>query len=247
MWRLWRHKKERSIMKEFYLSTTDQGKADFMDNLDNKIPSYTATLGLTPADVASIKADAAMFNYIMDMQEAYKTSKQDISKYKNALRDGPLGMSPNALPIAPTLPPAPALVNDGIFIRIYKLVARIKSAPAYTEAIGEALGIVGDEQVIDIPNMKPVLKSRLDSGRPLIIWKKGPAADVLDIYVDRKDGLGFVFLATDTQPDYLDTFPVPAGVTTAVWDYKAIYRIGDDTVGQFSEPIQVTVTRKTGY
>jgi len=233
-------------MKGFYLSTTDQGKADFLDNLGNKIPSYQVTLGLTPADVTSVQNDAAMFNYLLDMQEGYKTAKQDISKYKNALRDGPLGISPNALPIAPVLPVAPALVNDGIFIRIYKLGARIKAAPAYTEAIGEALGLVGDEQVIDIPNLKPVLKHRLDAGRPMIIWKKGPA-DAIDIYVDRKDGAGFVFLVTDTFPDYLDTFPVPAGVQTAVWDYKAVYSINDEQVGQFSDPMPVTVSRQTGY
>ena len=233
-------------MKGFYLSTTDQGKADFLDNLGNKIPSYQVTLGLTPADVTSVQNDAAMFNYLLDMQEGYKTAKQDISKYKNALRDGPLGISPNALPIAPVLPVAPALVNDGIFIRIYKLGARIKAAPAYTEAIGEALGLVGDEQVIDIPNLKPVLKHRLDAGRPMIIWKKGPA-DAIDIYVDRKDGGGFVFLVTDTFPDYLDTFPVPAGVQTAVWDYKAVYSINDEQVGQFSDPMPVTVSRQTGY
>jgi len=233
-------------MKGFYLSTTDQGKADFLDNLGNKIPSYQVTLGLTPADVTSVQNDAAMFNYLLDMQEGYKTAKQDISKYKNALRDGPLGISPNALPIAPVLPVAPALVNDGIFIRIYKLGARIKAAPAYTEAIGEALGLVGDEQVIDIPNLKPVLKHRLDAGRPMIIWKKGPA-DAIDIYVDRKDGAGFVFLVTDTFPDYLDTIPVPAGVQTAVWDYKAVYSINDEQVGQFSDPMPVTVSRQTGY
>ena len=67
------------------------------------------------------------------------------------------------------------------------------------------------------------------------------------IYVDRKDGQGFVYLANDSQPDYLDTFPVPAGVASAVWEYKAIYRIGDDQVGQFSEAVKVTVTKQTGY
>ncbi|MBI4712718.1 MAG: hypothetical protein HY762_05390 [Planctomycetes bacterium] len=233
-------------MKRPFIPDGDQAKADFLDNFALKLPIYAAILGVTPAEVTSAANDAAMFNYTMDAHEAFKTHKQNISNYKNALRDGP-DSAPGAFPVAPPLAPAPTLVNDGIFTRISNLAVRMKRHPAYKEAMGEDMGIVGDEQVIDIPNMKPVLNYRLDSGRPLIIWKKGPAADVLDIYVDRKDGLGFVFLATDTQPDYLDTFPVPAGVTTAVWDYKAIYRIGDNTVGQFSEPIQVTVTRKTGY
>ncbi|MBI4713208.1 MAG: hypothetical protein HY762_07920 [Planctomycetes bacterium] len=230
-----------------YLPKNDQAKADFMDNLGAKLPDHAATLGLSPAEVASVQADAAMFNYLMDMQEAYKTNKQEVTGYKNVLRDGPLGAPLGPVPVAPTLPAAPAAVSAGIFIRVSQLVMRIKGNPAYNkQTIGEDLGIVGDEQTIDIPNLKPVLNSRLDAERPLIIWKKGPA-DSIDIYVDRKDGLGFVFLATDTQPDYLDTFPIPAGITTALWDYKAIYKIGDDQVGRFSEPIQVTVTRKTGY
>jgi len=234
-------------MKAFYLSKTDQGKADFLDNLGAKMPDHAAALGLTPAEVTSVQADAAMFNYLMDMQEAYKTNKQEVTGYKNVLRDGPLGAPLGAVPVGPTLPVPPAAVSAGIFIRISQLVSRIKGNPAYNkQTIGEDLGIVGDEQVIDIPNLKPILKSRLDAGRPMIIWKKGPA-DAIDIYVDRKDGAGFVFLVTDTFPDYLDTFPVPAGVTTAVWDYKAVYSIGDEQVGQFSDPMSVTVSRQTGY
>lgn len=233
-------------MKKYFIPDGDAGKANFLDNLALKLPDYATAFGITPAEVTSVTNDAAMFNYIIDMQEAYKTVKQDISKYKDYLRDGPVGTALGPLPVAPTLPAAPTLVAEAIFTRIRNLAARIKAATAYTEAIGENLGIVGDEQVIDIPNLKPVLGSRLDAGRPLIIWPKGPA-DSIDIYVDRKDGLGFVFLATDTQPDYLDTFPVPAGVASQVWDYKGIYRIGDSQVGKFSDPIQVTVTRQTGY
>jgi len=233
-------------MKLPFIPRGDREKAEMLNNFALKLPLYAALLGVTPAEVTSAANDAAMFKYTMDVQEVFKTHKQNVSNYKNVLRDGP-DSAPSAFPVVPPLPPEPALVNDGIFTRISNLAVRMKRHPVYKESMGEGMGIVGDEQTIDITNMKPVLNSRLDSGRPLIIWKKGPAADVLDIYVDRKDGLGFVFLATDTQPDYLDTFPVPAGVTTAVWDYKAIYRIGDDTVGQFSEPIQVTVTRKTGY
>ena len=233
-------------MKDAYISRDDQGKADMLDNIALKLPGYATVLGLTPAEVASVQADAAMFNYIMDMQEAYKTFKQKVSDHKNLLRDGPLGAPMSALPVFPVLPVAPAVVGAGIFARIRKLAGRIKNHLAYTKDIGEDLGIVGDEQVIDIPNLKPILNHRLDGDRPFIIWSKGPA-DSIDFYVDRKDGLGFVYLANDSQPDYLDTFPVPAGVTTAVWDYKARYKIGDDQVGLFSEPIQVTVTRKTGY
>ena len=226
-----------------FISKSDQGKATFLKNLALKLPGYATVLGLTPADVTSVQADAAMFNHILHRQEAYKTFNQGNTAYKNTLRDGPLGAPLGPLPVFPTLPAAPTVVLAGIISRIRKLAGRIKATQTYTEGIGEDLGIVGDEQVIDIPNLKPMLTSRLDVGRPMIIWFKGPA-DSINIYVDRKDGKGFVYLATDSQPDYLDTFPMPDDVPAVVWDYKAVYRIGDDPVGQFSEPISVTVTRQ---
>ena len=229
--------------KAYYISKSDSGKAQFLTNLANKIGADAATLGISPAEVASIQADAAMFKYVLRMQEAFKTFKQAVSAYKNLLRDGQQSETPSPLPVAPTLPAPPVLVNDGIFWRARKLVARIKAHPNYNQAIGEGLGIVGDEHVVDRLELKPVLKSRLDGEYPVIIWKKG-VADRINIYVDRKDGKGFVFLTTDSQPDYIDKHPMPKGVESLVWDYKAIYLIGDDQVGQFSEPIQVTVTRQ---
>ncbi len=179
------------------------------------------------------------------MQEIYKTFKQDVTNYKNYIRDGvPGAPGQSPLPPAPVLPVAPALVNKGIFARIRRLVTQIKASNAYTEAIGEDLGIVGDEQTVNVHNLKPVLKSRMEDGHPIIIWTKG-VADSVDIYVDRKDQAGFVFLATDSHPDYKDTFPLPAGVESAVWDYKAIYNIGDEHVGHLSDPIEVTVSNQT--
>ena len=227
-----------------FIPTNDQGKADFLDNLALKIGGYATLFGLAPAEVASVQADATMFNYILDMQEAYKTFKQNLTKYKDMLRDG----DPDLLgpfPVSPVLAAPPPLVDKNIFGRTRDLVARIKATSAYNKAIGEDLGIVGDEQVFDIPSLKPLLKSRLDAGRPVIIWTKGPA-DALDIYVDRQDGAGSVFLATDIKPDYLDTVPFPAGANSVVYDYKAIYRIDDEQVGQFSDPIRVTVTKQLG-
>ena len=231
-------------MVSYYLPSSDPGKAEFLDNLALKIGGYETLLGLTTEDVTSVQDDAAMFRYVLDMQEAYKTFKQDLTKYKNMLRDGapgPLG----PIPVGPVMPSPPTLVDKNIFKRIRKLVDRIKAAPAYNNAIGEDLGIVGDEQTPDILGLKPDLKSRLEAGRVLIMWTKGHTEGI-DIYVDRQDGAGFVFLATDTKPNYLDTHVLPEGVESAVYEYKAIYRIDDEQVGQFSDPIRVTVTKQLG-
>ena len=43
----------------------------------------------------------------------------------------------------------------------------------------------------------------------------------------------------DTTPNYEDTTPFP--VTPTKWTYKAIYRVGDHQVGQWSGEISVIV------
>ncbi len=112
------------------------------------------------------------------------------------------------------------------------LVARIKNHPGYTEAIGQDLAIIGAEQTVDPGAMKPALKLTLAAGHPNVGWKK-QGMDGLEIHVDR--GAGFGFLAIDTVPDYLDTAALPAAGASAVWKYKAIYRLGDEEVGQWSD------------
>lgn len=74
-----------------------------------------------------------------------------------------------------------------------------------------------------------------------IVWTKGDA-DCLEIWVDRGDGKGFIFLAIDSQPDYPDTTAsLPATGASAVWKYKGIYRLADEQAGQWSDIISTTV------
>lgn len=55
--------------------------------------------------------------------------------------------------------------------------------------------------------------------------------------VDR--GAGWVFLAVDTVPAFLDKSRLPK--TPAVWKYRALYLKGDTLVGQWSATASVTV------
>ena len=63
--------------------------------------------------------------------------------------------------------------------------------------------------------------------------------DICEIEVDRSDSKGFVLLTFDTTPNYTDTTPLPS--TPTKWTYRAIYRVGDSRVGQWSKPVSVTV------
>ena len=92
----------------------------------------------------------------------------------------------------------------------------------------------------DFSTLKPLLKLKLNGGQAFVGWDwQGQSAylDLVEIQVNR--GTGYVLLATDTTPGYLDTFAAPAG--GAKWTYKAIYRVGDQRVGQWSDEASITV------
>jgi len=230
-------------MKYSYLPKSDQAKVPWIENLNTKASVYTTVLDITPAELSSLDNDSAMYIYIMNtMMSAYDTKKQDVTKFKNIMRDGPLGTPTPPMPVAPILPVPPTAVEAGIFPRITKFVSRLKSHPNYTANIGEDLGIEGAEHVVDIFKLKPTLKGVLDAGRPLIKWNKD-VADSIDIFVDRDMTGNYDYLANDMEPDYLDTYPLPSGVNSAVWSYKGMYKISDERVGQMSDPINVTITK----
>jgi hypothetical protein len=226
-----------------FIPSADKDKAVWLKNFANKISVYQPTLGLTAAEVASVQADSVIFTYTIDMVEIYKNDTQKRVSFKNILGYGEIGTPLPVFPANPTLAVPPALVAAGIFKRIAKLVQKIKNTATYNDSIGQDLGIVAPEGSVDTLDMKPELKGALDAGRPLIKWKKKNASSI-DIYVDRKDGKEFIFLANDSQPDYIDTFEMPSGQTSVVWDYRGIYRIRDEQVGDFSEVLSITVTRK---
>ena len=117
---------------------------------------------------------------------------------------------------------------------------KIKSNDAYTEDMGKDMGIVEEGTYVNPDDMKPYLKVILSSGAVKVIWIKGQA-DAIHIEVDRSDGNGFVLLGVDTQPDYIDTTPLPA--TSTIWKYRAMYKIKDEMVGQWSDTVQIMVVK----
>jgi hypothetical protein len=225
--------------KSHYLPNDDNGKAAWLNNLSGKLPTYQAALGLTAADVASVTADAAFFTYALNAQNEVAAYSQQWTAYKNSARSGS-GSALGLAPVAPNLGIAPTEVAPGIFGRATALVARIKTAPGYTDSIGQALQIIGADNPVDPTTLKPVLDVELDAGEVDISWTK-QGMDGLEIQVDRGDGKGFIFLAIDTIPNYTDTAPMPAAGQSALWKYKAIYLQADQRVGQWSDVVSIPV------
>lgn len=226
------------MSKAHYIPNDDASKDGWLSRFAAKLLNHSTALGLTAAETTAVAADAAFFHYALDAQHKYADTSQQWTAYKNAARGG-TGTVLGNLPLAPTLLTAPTMVAPGIFRRISALVARIKNHPGYTEAIGEDLAIVGADQEIDLSLVKPVLTVVMDTGHPLVQWAK-QGLDGVEIQVDRGTGT-FSFLAVDTVPDYLDTAPLPPLGQMQVWKYRAMYRLGDQLVGLWSEVASINV------
>jgi len=67
----------------------------------------------------------------------------------------------------------------------------------------------------------------------------GKFLDQCEIQVDRADGKGWAILTFDTTTNYTDTIPFPTALTK--WKYRAIYRVDDAPVGQWSAEVSVNV------
>jgi hypothetical protein len=219
-----------------YIPTDDEGKAALFERFRDTLPTFLAAVGLSAADAALQADDAEWFRYVLNHSLTMRDSASQWTAYKNLL----LGGTGSAVsPITPPMPtPVPDAVDPGILTRFRALVRRIKAAPAYTEAIGEALGIIGSDSTEPDPaTLTPEISLRTSGGQVEVLWNKGGQEGV-EIQKDSGNGQ-WTFLALDTRPNYIDTTPMPA--TSAKWKYRAIYSNDAQRTGQWSNVAEITV------
>jgi len=229
--------KELIMTSNSFMPSTDSGKADLLDHAATTLPHYAAILEVTTEDLTSLQADALAFRYILKSMADMQAYAHHLTEFKNILRDGSAATAGWTVP--PMLvEPTPPAVSSGIIPRLSTLAAHLKSHKNYTSAIGLDLGLIGTTTLVDPTTWKPILTAQNKAGHPIIAWTKGSAA-AIEIWVDRGDGAGFVFLTINTEPNTNDNQALPA--TSAVWKYKAIYRLHDEQVGQWSDVLSITV------
>lgn len=229
-----------------YLPISRTGKRDWLQNLVKVLPGLAGQHGVTPAEVDRARRDLQAVDAALAGQNALQTGAQTWTAFVKMLFDGtgaPRSGETVAFPAVPTVAGVPAdAVEVDIFGGWADFIARLKRRPDYTEDLGRTLQAIGAEQAgADPAKLQPALDHEFQAGRPNLLWDRVEGTDSLRIEVDRGDGKGFVFLTIDTVPDYVDTFPLPARDTTALWKYRAIHRFRDAEVGNWSAVMEVAV------
>ena len=230
------------MKKKSFIPYTDEGIMTWLANFAVKLASHSAALGISAETLTSIQNDSNMFTYIVNLVNSFRTGLSQRVAYKILLKNGPEGTPAGGVPVFNIYEP-PVVVAAGILVRVRRLVQNIKSNVNYNESIGNDLGIIGSAQEEILHDLKPVLRIKTVAGKPVLTWKKG-ISDSLEIYADRGDGKSFVYLCNSSKPSFTDTSGLDFAAGTAEWKYKAIFRIKDEHVGQYSDVISTTVKKE---
>ena len=221
----------------------DAELALWLTNFSTSFEAHAAALGFGEAEVNSVKADAAMVNFLVgDFVPTYKSALQARNTHKNVMLTGPVGTAPLAVPPPPATGPVPAAVAPGIVARLRILVQRIQLAPNYTKAVGIELGIAGGEGGPSAPatQPKPLLKAR----------STGPGAVQVDFTKERFDGVliegrrageeDWQSLGLDSYSPYIDDRPPLQAGRPEVRQYRARYMQRDQPTGEWSDIVTAT-------
>lgn len=226
-------------MSKNYLANTDEKLAVQLLNFSSKVGTYQTEFNLLPAEITSIKNDAAFLDWTVNNHKKIDTYKKNWTAFKNILKKGESNVTGNSIPAVPVLDAAPVVVPPGVISRFSTIVAKIKAHEKYTSAIGENLGIeLTASEKIDLTNSQPTLKVVLRGGNVNLLWRKGKFGGVL---IEKDSGQGFITLDKDFHPDFIDNSPLPAPNQTALWKYRAIYLLNDEKVGKWSDVVSISV------
>lgn len=229
-------------MKKLIIPKADPERVLWLNQFAAALNNYAAKYNILPAEVTVVKSMAVFFDYWIAALTSIRDFSAKVTAFKNNMANG---VEPNAEnptePGFPVLAPPPPMVISGIFPFVMTIVKRIKSHKDYVTDDGEEMGIEADDITMpDVQTLKPVIKHQLvNGGYPQLQWVKQQTDGVL-IQVNRTGN--WEFLAIDTVPDYIDTHPLPASGSSAVWQYRMIYRLDDANVGQWSDVVSITVT-----
>ena len=229
------------MRKKPYLPSREPERITWLNNFASKLGLYATAFGITAAEVTAVGKFALMYAYILGLLETVDGFKQDLTKYKNKLSRATIG-SPLGAPPNIVVPPAPVTVPAGIFTIIGGIVQRIKGMKdVYTDAIGEDLGIVGDESSFNADDFKSIINSVKKTNEGIKIDLLKDETDGGNIY-SRINGLGsFAFFAFSAHPPFIDTRPLSVPGTPEKREYMVKNVLNDHEIGLESDVVSITV------
>lgn len=227
-------------MLEDYLPRNWDEFNGWIQNFAQQLPKFTAKYGISAANLTALDADAAWTAYWTQARTNARQQQKQLTDYTDDIAKKPIG---SAAPSEPTweLPPnAPAPRPPGIRKRIRQIAAFIKNNPAYDEADGELLGIVGtDSGEPDALTARPTLTVRTLPAFALEVEYKKLEMDALSIELRRTSGARADWEAIKVLTRSSGSFtvePMVAGQGEQI-ELRAVYLKNDSPFGNYSDTV----------
>jgi hypothetical protein len=219
---------------------TDAGRRELLQHLSVQLPNYATILEISTADLDQVQAGSDWFDYSLKVDQAAQRFTDGNYAFKRVLRDGPKSAVINLPPPLVIIPPPTSIPYPDIIGFLSAMIIRIKKHKNYTEAIGKALHIIPPQNPAPDPALlQPELTFDFNAGHPVLYWYHN-GTDALVIEADYGTGT-FSVVGIQMSTHFEDSAPLPPPGTVALWKYRAIYRIRDNQVGQWSKVLEVSV------
>ena len=230
--------------------TTDdyvkQGESEYADQLDNfatelEKPECQAQYGYLDAFKIEARKDANYNRYTYTKRTFVPLYVHAWTAKKNEVRFG-TGITVTAFKAGEDVSTPPLVTPPGNELRFRTKAQWLKDQTTRTTDAAElALGISTPHSSTDTSGIKPNLSHEIVSGgHPKLKYTRGDFQGI-ELEVDRGDGHGFVHLAEPGNVTYTDNATLPPIGNAFVWMYRAIYKLNDARIGDWCDPISVTV------
>jgi len=200
-------------MTNDFIPRPEPEQAIWAGNFKTNIIAQGAAVGLTAAEIAALGTSSTNIITAINNVESKKTALSEALAQKETIKK-----------------------NEFKVIR--ENVAKIKTNPGYTTAIGQSLGIIGTSTGFDSENYKVAITASNFAGFVRIKFTKN-GVDGINIYNRPKGTAVWKFLARDTKSPYDDHIELVAVGKPEHWEYRAFGVIDDEEIGQPSDIVEI--------
>lgn len=200
-------------MANDYIPRPESEQAIWAVNFKTNLVTQGAAVGLTAAQITALGNSATNIVTAINNAETKKTAFNEALAQKET-------------------------VKKNEFKVLRENVAKIKTSPGYTEAIGKSLGIVGTTTGFDSDNYKATITASIVAGCVRIKFAKN-GVDGINIYHRPKGTAVWKFLARDTKSPYDDHIELATAGQPEHWEYRAFGVIDDAEIGQPSDIVEI--------
>ena len=232
------------MKRQSYYPSRIGDQVNWLDNYANKLPIHGPTLGVSAADITASVNDAKWGNYVLG---TWLTTVRNFSpSTTDAVDDVLTGQGDAAVVLptftAPALPAGVSVALPGVLTRIFTLIAKLKLADKYTDAIGSDLGLIGSvdngSQTLPKFTATPQQGANCESVN-LVFYKYGH----MGVYIESRRGTGaWEFLAIDIESPYLEERPLLAAAQPEVREYRMRFWDKGTPNGDWTDVVKVTMS-----